>query len=335
MTGPLDGPDGLAWHYTNGPGLLSILSSHTLWATSSAFLNDQQEVALGGELMVTRIRELARERGDEVFTSLAALMEAEVEGSRPAPLGQAHCYILSASRTWDSLAMWRLYGGAAESYAIGLDPTEALAALASHDVSLGGREDGVYLSHQAWEEVRYDSTDQRALVDDVLLSLPDSLARLEDVIAAGRDGAPGRPVLAPEQEELVERMLDRLQQALLLIKHAGFVDERETRYCVVFVAGHGSDRGKELEARLLAYRSTPYGIAPYLRLTGLPPERLEDDDPDNDVVPVTSVPARLPIRAVAISPSPNGEEATASLRQLMLAHGYDVPVLRSRIPFRG
>jgi hypothetical protein len=183
--------------------------------------------------------------------------------------------------------------------------------------------------------VRYDAAAQRMLVDDVLLSLPDSLSRLPVNLERGDQDTPGRPTLDRDQEAVVERLLDRLQQALLLIKHAGFVDERETRYCVVFVAGHDSERGKELEARLLAYRSTPYGIAPYLRLTGLPPERLEDDDPDNDVVPVTSVPARLPIRAVAISPSPNGEDATASLRQLMLAHGYDVPVLRSRIPFRG
>lgn len=49
--------DGLVWHYTNGPGLISILSNHVLWATSAPFLNDQQEVALGGELIAQRIIE--------------------------------------------------------------------------------------------------------------------------------------------------------------------------------------------------------------------------------------------------------------------------------------
>lgn len=327
----LDDPNGLAWHYTSGTGLLSILGSHTIWATSSAFLNDQQEVALGGDLIVSRIRELAAARdGDGFFRGIAELMERQ-SGEEPR-LAQGHCYILSGSRTWDSLAMWRLYGGATESYAIGLDPTEPLAALATQDVRLGGRDDGVYLSHQPWQQVRYDAAAQRSMVDDVLLSLPETFASLGEVL--GRD-TPGRPQLEPAQEALVEQLLDRLQQALLLIKHPGFIDERETRYCIVFVAGPDSERGRELEARLLAYRSTAYGIAPYLRLTGLPPERLEDDDPDNDVVPVSSVASRLPIRAVAISPSPNGDEATTSLRQLMLAHGYDVPVLRSRIPFRG
>lgn len=54
MTGSVDpvDPDDLVWHYTDGHGLVSILSGHALWATSSAFLNDRQEIALGGELEV-------------------------------------------------------------------------------------------------------------------------------------------------------------------------------------------------------------------------------------------------------------------------------------------
>ena len=31
-------PDGLVWHYTDAPGLLAILASNTLWATSAQFL---------------------------------------------------------------------------------------------------------------------------------------------------------------------------------------------------------------------------------------------------------------------------------------------------------
>ncbi|MEO7269539.1 MAG: hypothetical protein ABIW49_10090 [Knoellia sp.] len=37
----------VVWHYTNGPGLISILSHHVLRATSAPFLNDRQEVASG------------------------------------------------------------------------------------------------------------------------------------------------------------------------------------------------------------------------------------------------------------------------------------------------
>ena len=84
---------------------------------------------------------------------------------------------------------------------------------------------------------------------------------------------------------------------------------------------------EEIEARLLSYRPTAYGIAPFVRLTG--------GDPDGGVGQVRPDPSPLPVRAVAISPSPNGPESTASLRRLLVRHGYDVPVLRSGIPFRG
>ena len=67
----------------------------------------------------------------------------------------------------------------------------------------------------------------------------------------------------------------------------------------------------------------------YLRLTG----RTPDTDPQ---MLVTDTAGPLPIRAVAISPSPNGPLAGASVQQLLRANGYPrVPVLRSGIPFRG
>src|SRR4051794_16507096 len=50
---------GVVWHYTDGARLLSILRHHVLWATSAAFLNDKDEVALGGQRMAERIQQLA------------------------------------------------------------------------------------------------------------------------------------------------------------------------------------------------------------------------------------------------------------------------------------
>jgi len=106
----------LAWHYTSGVGLLSILAGHTLWATSSTFLNDKREIALGGQLMATRIRELAVADEAGFYAGLAERLVASA--SRGVGPGPAHFFILSASSSWDSLAMWRLYGGAQESYAL-------------------------------------------------------------------------------------------------------------------------------------------------------------------------------------------------------------------------
>lgn len=60
--------DALAWHHTDGPGLLA---GQTLWATSSALLDDQHEVALGGALMGRRILEPAESGTHELVTTLA------------------------------------------------------------------------------------------------------------------------------------------------------------------------------------------------------------------------------------------------------------------------
>lgn len=315
-------PRELVWHYTDGHGLVSILSGHTLWATSSAFLNDRQEIQLGGELVAQRIRELAEGDTSGLLAKIADKVATSAEhGEGP---GTADFYILSASQEHDSLAMWRLYGGAAESYAIGLDPSAPLAVLGDADTPTR-REDGLYLHHEPWQPVRYAEEEQIALVDGVVQALPGTLQRLGDV-ARDETFDPQQPP-TPELGQEVAQLLDDLQELLFLIKHPGFVDERETRYRVVLVTG-GPERRTvpEIEAKLLSYRPTTYGIAPFVRLTG--------GDPDSSAQ-VTPDPSPLPIRAVAISPSPNGDESTGSLRRLLVRHGYDVPVLRSAIPFRG
>src|SRR3954453_11953836 len=63
---------GVVWHYTDGSGLLSILRHDVLWATSAAFLNDKNEVALGGQRMAERICQLAESSHSALLARLAA-----------------------------------------------------------------------------------------------------------------------------------------------------------------------------------------------------------------------------------------------------------------------
>ncbi len=224
----------LVGHYTEGPGLLSILANNVLWATASGYLNDTSEVELGNELLLERFAALADARHPSFSDLRDRLAESDVKQG-PSP---GWFFILSASTSPDSLAMWRSYGGRGESYAIGLDPAA--------------------------------------------------------------------------------------EQALLLIKHPGFREEQETRRTTV-VFGEGT-RAEALTG-VARFRHTAYGMAPYLRLTGTS---------DAAQGPVTPVPGPLPIRAVAISPTPNGLAAEESLLALLHSQGMPhVPVRRSGIPFRG
>lgn len=297
-------PDGLVWHYTNGFGLLSILGSHTLWATSAQFLNDAGEVELAVELLQRELRERAVQEG--FFRDAAALIE---ENGVDHSVSPGLFFVLSAAGGWDLLAMWRNYGGQGESYAIGLDPASPLAVLAA-EVGTGTAQ----VRHRPWTPVRYSAEDQARLVDAVFDDLPEEIERAMSLASSGASKA---EVLADAAD-----LLDDMEQALLLIKHEGFTDERETRHCTVIYRDAGDS---PLPPGLFSYRATPYGMAPYLRLTG-----------GDGTRPVRTEASRLPIRAIAMSPSPNGPAAVDSLLALLAEHGYDgVPVVRSRIPFRG
>ena len=307
---PDDAPGaGLVWHYTDGPGLLSILANNVLWATASGYLNDISEVELGNRLLLERFAALADAR-HPIFSDLRERLAESNARQGPSP---GWFFILSASASPDSLAMWRSYGGRGESYAIGLDPAADLVVLAD-DVTASDR---VLIRQQDWMPVRYDRAGQDALIDAVFAELPEDL----DAVAALNERGNASTT---DYLEAVADTLQAAEQALLLIKHPGFREEQETRRTTV-VFGEG-DRAQALTG-LAKFRHTAYGMAPYLRLTGTS---------DAAHGPVTPVPGPLPIRAVAISPTPNGRAAEESLLALLDGHGLPrVPVRRSGIPFRG
>jgi hypothetical protein len=333
---------GIVWHYTDGFGLLSILRHNALWATSAAFLNDKSEVALGGQRTARRISQLAAAGRSPFLTRLAA--EFGSGSARGGEASPSQFFILSASQSWDSLAMWRLYGGAQESYAIGLDAGRPLSILAaperyepgSHpleEMSLAQQRGRIYLKRRPWEPVRYSAPAQQELVDAALADLPEHVEAVWSAVEHRLDARPLRDLesMPAGAQKIILDVLDDIEQALLLIKHEGFVEERETRASFILWERYDDEATARLTARLVRYRSTPYGIAPYLELTGCP-----DDGPagSDDVLTETRRP--LPIRALAISPSLNGAAATMSMAQVLRAHGYGgVPVLRSAIPFRG
>ena len=115
--------------------------------------------------------------------------------------------------------------------------------------------------------------------------------------------------------ETMAETLDDIEQALALIKHEGFHDEREVRHTTVLL------RPDDLGAwgGVVRYRPTAYGMAPHLWLTGT----TEDAGAG---LPLTDARAPLPIRCVAISPSPNGPAAERSLTAMLAS---------SRVPGRG
>ena len=308
--------DGLVWHYTDGPGLLSIVSTHVLWATASGYLNDRDEVSLGYRRLQDDLD--ARADAGDAFAAELLRHARESDDGRSGP-SPSNFFILSAAAHWDLLAMWRSYGGAGESYAVGLDPTAPLRVLCDPGTSaLGGAGETHLARQRSWTPVRYFPEGQRELAAAVFDGMEDELAQLR--ARSAQEGETTREAVL----ETMAETLDDIEQALALIKHEGFHDEREVRHTTVLL------RPEDLGGwgGVVRYRPTTYGMAPHLWLTGSTEEA-------GDRPPFTAAAAPLPIRSVAISPSPNGPAAEKSLAAMLETHGYKVEVQRSPIPFRG
>ena len=334
-TGPADD---LVWHYTDAYGLLAILRGHTLWATSSRFLNDATEVSLGRDLLAD---ELARRRDRHpTYRLLHDLMTAEEEASSASP---AEFFVLSAAQHWDLLAMWRNYGGRGESYAIGLDRSAPLAALVDDTGAGIPAAPGPLpqVRQRTWSPVRYGRAEQQEIVEAVFARLEAGISRLPepgDVRAGGAGARAGDQTagVSPQAVREVLAFLDDVEQAMLLSKHGGFVDEREIRHSTVVFRGNpgGSPMAafgdsqdvatSTLPPGLIQFRATPYGLAPYVRLTGSP-----------DGGAMALAPSPLPIRALAGSPSGHAGASAGTLVDLLRSLGYpELPVHVSTIPFR-
>lgn len=310
--------DGLVWHYTDGPGLLSIVRTHVLWATASGYLNDREEVSLGYRRLQEEL-DVRAASGDVLAGNLLRrARDADADGTGPSP---SSFFILSAAEHWDLLAMWRNYGGRGESYAVGIDPSATLRVLCDPGSPALDGAGGTHLVQQrSWSPVRYSAEEQRALATAVFDGMEEEMPALR--ARTEREGVTTREAVL----ETMAGTIDDIEQALALIKHQGFHEEREVRHCTILL------RPEELGAwgGVVRYRPTAYGMAPYLWLTG--------DAPNSETAhsaPLTDTVAPLPIRCVAISPSTNGPAAEKSLDAMLESHGYRIEVRRSPIPFRG
>lgn len=226
----------LVWHYTNGAGLQGILESNTLWATSSAFMNDGLENTYAATILTKAWRD------HPLSTTLPGHFLESAGWLPPSSPTDIWCslqwQLLCASTDGDSLTMWRGYAGTGEpAYAIGLDRNSPLGVLA-HPQSTNRRP----IDINPWEEVSYstDAVEHAAtLAMDRLLQVHQS------------EGAEGMQL----GSALIKELGAQTAKLRNLAKHPGFVDEREVR--VGFNA-----------PTPCRFRNTRFGPAPYVPLTG-------------------------------------------------------------------
>lgn len=119
MTAKIQYPKIDLYHYTSIGSLFSILQNETIRLTDYRFLNDTQELSYALNWLKDYLAPKAEEEfGKKVLTAIDNVEHGKIERIKSISDGSPymqrylcdiHYYILSLSRRYDDLAMWRMY----------------------------------------------------------------------------------------------------------------------------------------------------------------------------------------------------------------------------------
>lgn len=226
------------FHYTAADSLIKILDSCQLWVTDIEFLNDEQEMRYGVEL----VREAAATRREEVrlanpddpsthseWARLQSLVQ-ELDTRFPAQGGfqnvwERRPYVASFCGDGDLLSMWRSYAHGT-GFAIEFDTQIILDAL---------RPEPSFYDLTGSELAKLKETN--FAIDASFESIEYGDAGLRDVVDYLIEGtAVAVPALWPGAHPI-----DRIMPQLARTKHPAFAEEKEVRL-LVFATGDFSPR---------------------------------------------------------------------------------------------
>jgi hypothetical protein len=218
-------PDRMIYHYTSAPGLIGILKTKSIWATSHLHLNDRLEFGTAAKLFRRQLKESPlTEPQQRLFISLVEKQQ------RPS-------FVTSFSEHHDRLSQWRSYGGS-EGYALGF--SEANPIFSSAQAASFGL-----------IKCEYRRSKQREFCD-ILIS------EFHDLMTSNRSINP------PDIEQQIRKFFKHYDwtYALSLLsasfKHRGFSEEGEWR----FVSQHPDDLIPKLAYRPGRFGVTPYYALP-------------------------------------------------------------------------
>lgn len=317
---------GLIWHYTSLDALIQITTSHRLWASSAAFMNDANEMTTHQEALRRTYARIKSKLSEEQVK----LMEPRY--GPDAPLRSIHeSYLISASKKGDHLTLWRNYGAREGAFAIGLDASVLLKpVLIDKALENEGHpnppedyyEDAIVVDEHGIEHFSFNP--------DIPSARGGRWWRVEYV---PRDGSPSHEALVQREAARLEDQVKNPEKYQYdvdfsyvdpdnissLEKDEAFEDEAEVRIVVA----------ADPAWKFVRYRSGPFGLTPYVELAAHVGAKWYGDKP-------SSGESQLPIREIRIGPTAlDLERQKYSLRALLDANGYkDVKIRVSEIPFR-
>jgi hypothetical protein len=222
-------PNSALYHYTNAAGLIGILKSKSIWASSIHHLNDTQEykhaVRMMSDELETRLRNIGSQSGLERLYGTEgplSLLRENLENLKETPL-----YIASFSEHKDVLSQWRGYCQGSDGFSIGFMP-QTLTSLKQAGFQL--------------VKCEYSEKGQKRLCN----ALIDSYLEMDSTSNVKRS-------LWRLGRELNWR--SKFSFLAAAIKHSGFREEAEWRLV-----------GKEEDHDDLRFRAGRSGVIPYLEI---------------------------------------------------------------------
>jgi hypothetical protein len=103
------------YHYTSGSGLIGILKSKSIWATSIRFLNDSTEYSLALTLALDVIQKRIEDARNKFDLGLYSVLKDRLAGEE----GHGEVYVSSFTENGDQLSQWRAYSPPTGGFAIG------------------------------------------------------------------------------------------------------------------------------------------------------------------------------------------------------------------------
>lgn len=318
-------------HYTSDVGLTGIVKSGCLWATDARRLNDAQELT---HFFDVRLRELAlpeihkalREIAKNPAAAANMVLEGGIDhlarvhaeqscnGLREAVLNINRPFIFSLSGNHDPrilqnglLSQWRGYGQGG-GYALIFDSLEFEELL-----RLDNR--AYQYQYAQWGDVYYYGLEKQQPSHD-------EVAEAEEKVCEGIAA-----MLRNEDKDMEEGFYQAVTRLSCLFKHWGFAEEQEVRVVAIPAKPEYAEQANSagelrLQKPILTYvRKDDDKIVPYIELFRHP-------TPGTDG-------ARLPIKRVIIGPHKDAAVRVAEVQRLLVENDYDVPVVRSEIPYIG
>ena len=188
------------FHYTSGSGLIGILESRSIWATSIRFLNDSTEYSLAFNLARKVVQELADKALGRFERALHTVLLERLT------VDVQEVYVTSFTENADQLSQWRAYCPTTGGYSVGFRTKFLVDSLDSNP-------------HRFLASCIYDSDAHQQLVRDLVKWV---VLAAEESLSSGVT----RDRVFRESYKQLGRLLPLLAPAL---KDPSFAEEQEWR----------------------------------------------------------------------------------------------------------